>query len=89
MTTPKRVRVEVALNTIEKTIIDNDVEVLGISRAEAIRRRAFDNDTEMVDPNLKAYRAAVAAVSRIAGGQIPPTQIEAIAASVLNTLYKN
>ena len=42
MTTTKRVRVEVALNTIEKTIIDNDVEVHGITRAEAIRRRAFD-----------------------------------------------
>ena len=89
MTATKRVRVEVALNTIEKTIIDNDVEVHGISRAEAIRRRAFDNAAEKVDPNLEAYRAAVAAVSLVAGGQLPPTQIEAIAASVLNTLYKN
>ena len=88
MTRSKRVRVDVSLSTIEKTLIDNDVEIYGINRSEAIRRRAF-GDAPKADPTLSAYRSAVQAVAHSAGGQLPPAQIEAIAASVINAIFKD
>lgn len=85
MTSPKRTRVDVSLNAIEKTLIDNDVEIHGITRAEAIRRRAFNRtDTETCD--LSKYHKAVAAATHITAGQLPPATIEAVAAAVLNAI---
>jgi hypothetical protein len=85
MTTSKRTRVDVSLNTVEKTLIDNDVEILGITRAEALRRRAFNrNNSEEGD--LDKYRRAVAAAAHVAAGQLPPATIEAIAAAVFNAI---
>jgi hypothetical protein len=85
MTTSKRTRVDVSLNTVEKTLIDNDVEILGITRAEAIRRRAFNRNANE-EGDLDKYRRAVAAASHIAAGQLPPATIEAIAAAVFNAI---
>ena len=82
--TTKRTRVEVSLNAVEKTLIDSDVELLGLTRAEAIRRRAFKSNTE--DCDLAKYRKAVAAAAHVAAGQLPPATIEAIAAAVINVL---
>ena len=87
MTTSKRTRVDVSLNTVEKTLIDNDVEILGITRAEAIRRRAFNrNTTDENEGDLNKYHRAVAAAAHIAAGQLPPATIEAIAAAVFNAI---
>ena len=86
MTTSKRTRVDVSLNTVEKTLIDNDVEILGITRAEAIRRRAFNRTNSNEEGDLDKYRRAVAAAAHIAAGQLPPATIEAIAAAVFNAI---
>ena len=85
MTTSKRTRVDVSLNTVEKTLIDNDVEILGITRAEALRRRAF-NRNNSTEGDLDKYHRAVAAAAHVAAGQLPPATIEAIAAAVFNAI---
>ena len=86
MTTSKRTRVDVSLNTVEKTLIDNDVEILGITRAEALRRRAFNRNNSSEEGDLDKYHRAVAAATHIAAGQLPPATIEAIAAAVFNAI---
>lgn len=89
----KRTAVKVGLTAAENAYITRQAQALGMDRSTLMRLRALGDPAvgaggSVAPLTLNAYHRAVQAALSASRGCAPRPIIEAIAAAVLNTVYK-
>ena len=83
--TTKRHDVKIWLSLEERYQLDLEAERLGMSRSALIRERALAFNTGRVELDFHGYSRALSKAAQTVSG-IPRTQLEAIVASVINSI---
>tara|TARA_A100001201_G_scaffold96758_1_gene83570 strand:- start:105 stop:410 length:306 start_codon:yes stop_codon:yes gene_type:complete len=83
--TTKRHDIKIWLSLEERYQLDVEAERLGMSRSALIRERALAYNSGAVHLDFDGYSRALSKAAQTVSG-IPRTQLEAIVASVINTI---
>ena len=83
-----RIRIELQLSEQERSALDAQASLHGLSRSDYLRQRLFNpgQDTPAL-PSIQTYASAVTAALKASNGAVNRCTAEAITAAIITKLY--